>query len=62
MNKIRIAQIILVAGVILFIFNIGQLDFNNVLQDKGIFFGIVSNVLLITGMIMSIRALKKLRN
>ena len=62
MNKIRIAQLILLAGLILLIINLRQLDFNNLLQDKGIVMGIISNALLIVGMVISIKELKKTKN
>jgi len=62
MNKIRIAQLILLAGFILLIINLRQLDFNNLLQDKGIVMGIISNALLIVGMVISIKELKKIKN
>jgi hypothetical protein len=62
MNKIRVAQLILLAGFILLIINLRQLDFNNLLQDKGIVMGIISNALLIVGMVISIKELKKTKN
>jgi hypothetical protein len=62
MNKIRIAQLILLAGFILLIINLSQLDFNNLLHDKGIVMGIISNALLIVGMVFSIKELKKPKN
>jgi len=59
MNKIRIAQIILLAGIILLIINLIQVDFNNFGHDKGLVYGIISNVLLIFGMVFTIKELKK---
>ena len=57
MTKLTGAYIVIIAGLILLVWNIFELDFDNL--KKGPFSGIVSNVLLITAMIISIRSLKK---
>ena len=57
MTKLTGAYIVIIAGLILLVWNISELDFENL--KKGPFSGIVSNVLLITTMIISIRSLKK---
>ena len=57
MKKINFAYLILIAGLILLILNIFNLDFENFKQ--GPFFGIISNILLIIFMIVNIRDLKK---
>lgn len=59
MKKMDIAYIILFIGVILLILNITDLDFKNF--EKGPFFGIISNILLIVLMIVNIRDLKKIK-
>ena len=48
---------IIFASIVLMIYNISELDFNNL--EKGRFAGIVSNVLLILAMLVTIRDLKK---
>lgn len=60
MTKTTGAYIAMITGLILLIWNISELDFNNL--GKGPFTGIVSNVLLILAMIISIRDLKKGEN
>jgi len=57
MTKKTGAYIVIIAGLILLVWNITELDFNNL--KKGSFSGIVSNVLLILAMIISIKDLKK---
>ena len=57
MTKITGAYLVLIAGLILLIFNIYQLDFSNI--RNGLFSGIISNVLLILAMVVSIKDLKK---
>jgi len=57
MKKITGAFIVMIAGLLLLIWNITELDFNNL--GKGPFSGIISNILLILAMIISIRDLKK---
>ena len=48
---------IIIASIILMIYNISELDFNNL--EKGPFAGIVSNVLIIIAMLLTMRDLKK---
>ena len=62
MNKIRGAQLIIVAGIVLLIFNLSELDVNNLGLSKGPILGIVSNVLLIAAMFISIKEMKKNNN
>lgn len=62
MNKIRVAQLILVAGIVLLIFNLSELDLNNLWFNKGPVLGVISNILLIVGMIVSIKEMKKTKN
>ncbi len=57
MTKKTGAYIVIIAGLILLIWNITELDFNDL--KKGPFSGIVSNILLILAMIFSIKDLKK---
>jgi len=57
MTKKTGAYIIIIAGLILLIINISELDFSNL--KNGPFSGIVSNILLILAMIVSIRDLNK---
>ncbi len=57
MSKKTGAYIVIIVGLILLVWNITELDFNNL--KKGPFSGIVSNVLLILAMIISIKDLKK---
>ena len=59
MNKIRGAQLIIVAGIVLLIFNLSELDVNNLGFSKGPIPGIISNVLLIAAMLVSIKEMKK---
>jgi len=54
------AYIVMIAGLILLIINILDLDFNNL--KNGPYSGIVSNVLLILAMIISVRDLNKIEN
>ena len=58
MNKQKLAYLLLVASLILLIINIYSLDFDNL--RNGNYWGIVSNLLLMFGMIINIRDLKKL--
>lgn len=60
MTKKTGAYLVMIAGVILLIFNISELDFGNF--KNGPFFGIISNVLLILAMVISINDLKKKEN
>jgi len=62
MNKIRGAQLIIVAGIVLLIFNLSELDLNNLKFDKGPIAGIISNILMILAMIVSIREMRKPKN
>ncbi|WP_407557859.1 hypothetical protein [Winogradskyella sp. 4-2091] len=48
-----VAYLIIIAGLILLIMHISELDFDNL--KKGPFSGIVSNILLILAMIITIR-------
>jgi hypothetical protein len=57
MKKLKLAYFLLVASTILLILNIYNLDFNNL--QNGNYWGIVSNLLLMFGMIVNIRDLKK---
>ena len=57
MKKIQLAYFLLIASTILLILNIYNLDFNNL--QNGNYWGIVSNLLLMFGMIVNIRDLKK---
>ena len=57
MNKLKLAYFLLFTSIILLIVNIYGLDFNNL--QKGNYWGIVSNLLLLFGMIVNIRDLKK---
>ena len=57
MNKLKLAYFLLFASLILLIVNIYGLDLNNL--QKGNYWGIISNLLLLFGMIVNIRDLKK---
>jgi hypothetical protein len=57
MNKLKLAYFLLFASLILMILNIYGLDFNNL--QKGNYWGIISNLLLMFGMVVNIRDLKK---
>ena len=56
MNKLKLAYFLLIASAILLIINIYNLDFMN--SQNGNYWGIVSNLLLMIGMIINIRDLK----
>ena len=56
MNKIKLAYFLLIASSILLIINILNLDFNNL--QNGNYWGIISNLLLMFGMIVNVRDLK----
>ncbi len=60
MTKITGTYIVIIAGLILLVWNISELDFDNL--KKGPFSGIVSNILLIAAMAVSLRDLKKKDN
>ncbi len=60
MKKIYLIYLVIIISIVLMIYNISELDFNNL--KKGPFFGIVSNVLLILGMIFIMRDVKKKEN
>lgn len=60
MRKFYFLYFIIIASIILMIYNISELDFDNL--QKGPFTGIISNVLLILSMIFTIRELKKIKN
>jgi hypothetical protein len=51
---------IIIASIVLMIYNISELDFDNL--QKGPLAGIVSNVLLILSMLIIIREVKKINN
>ncbi|MDB4178576.1 hypothetical protein N9759_01060 [Flavobacteriaceae bacterium] len=57
MKKNNFIYFIIIASIVLMIYNIYELDFNNI--KKGPFAGIVSNVLLILAMLVTIRDIKK---
>ncbi|MDN3643272.1 hypothetical protein QWY87_11205 [Lutimonas halocynthiae] len=59
MNKIRIAQIIMLAGAILLIMNLSQLDVKNLRFETGPVLGIISNILLIIAMYVTIKEIRK---
>lgn len=56
MKKVQYVYLILIAGIILLLLNIYNLDFKNL--RNGNYWGIVSNLFLIIGMIINIRNLK----
>ena len=60
MKKFYFIYFIIIASIVLMIYNISELDFNNL--QKGPFAGIVSNVLLILAMLITIRDIKKKEN
>ena len=60
MTKKTGAYLVMLAGLILLIFNISELDFSNL--KNGPIYGIISNILLILAMIVSINDLKKNEN
>ncbi len=53
MNKLKLAYFLLIASTILLIINIYNLDYENL--QNGNYWGIVSNLLLMFGMIVNIR-------
>lgn len=57
MSKLKLAYFLLAGSTILLIINIYNLDFNDL--KNGNYFGIISNILLILGMILNIKDLKK---
>ena len=57
MKNIKIAYFLLVASLILLIINIYNLDLDNFRNEN--YWGILSNLLLMFGMIINIRDLKK---
>ena len=57
MKKITIAYFVIFAAIILMIWNITDLDVNNL--KNGPFSGLISNIFLIVAMIVTIRDLKK---
>ncbi|WP_157663296.1 hypothetical protein [Polaribacter sp. SA4-12] len=60
MKKFYFIYFIIISSIALMIYNISELDFNNL--KKGPFAGIVSNVLLILAMLITIRDIKKKEN
>ena len=57
MKKFCFIYFVVFVSIVLMIYNISDLDFNNI--KKGPFAGIVSNVLLILAMLVTIRDIKK---
>ena len=57
MKKFCFIYFVVFVSIVLMIYNISELDFNNI--KKGPFAGIVSNVLLILAMLVTIRDIKK---
>ena len=57
MTKKYFIYFIIIASIILMIYNILELDFDNL--KKGPFAGIVSNILLILAMLLTVRDTKK---
>jgi uncharacterized membrane protein len=60
MKKNYFIYFIIIASIVLMIYNISELDFNDL--EKGPFAGIVSSVLLILAMLCTIRDIKKKEN
>ena len=60
MKKINFIYFIIFASIIIMVYNISELDFNNI--KSGPFAGIVSNILLILAMVFTIRDLKTKNN
>lgn len=58
MNKLKLAYSLLIASCILLIINLYRLDFDNLLKEN--YYGIISNILLMIGMIINIRDLNKI--
>jgi hypothetical protein len=57
MYKLKLAYFLLAGSTLMLIINIYNLDFNDL--KNGNYFGIISNILLILGMILNIKDLKK---
>jgi hypothetical protein len=57
MSKLKLAYFLLAGSTLMLIINIYNLDFNDL--KNGNYFGIISNILLILGMIINIKDLKK---
>ncbi|AXO79239.1 hypothetical protein DZC78_02205 [Olleya aquimaris] len=57
MTKKYFIYLIIIASIVLMIYNISELDFDNL--KKGPFAGIVSNILLILTMLVTMRDIKK---
>ena len=57
MKKLKLAYFLLILSTILLILNIYNLDFSNL--QNGNYWGIISNLLLMFGMIINIRDLRK---
>tara|TARA_Y100001934_G_C11905495_1_gene564267 strand:+ start:328 stop:597 length:270 start_codon:yes stop_codon:yes gene_type:complete len=57
MTKKYFIYFIIIASIVLMIYNISELDFDNL--KKGPFAGIVSNILLILAMLVTMRDIKK---
>lgn len=57
MNKLKFAYLLLIIGSVLLVVNIYNLDFNQLKNEN--YWGIISNLLLIIGMIVTIRDVKK---
>jgi hypothetical protein len=57
MSKLKLAYFLLAGSTLMLIINIYNLDFNDL--KNGNYFGIIYNILLILGMIINIKDLKK---
>lgn len=57
MTKKYFIYFIIIASIVLMIYNISELDFDNL--KKGPFTGIVSNILIILAMLLTMRDIKK---
>ncbi|GGZ94494.1 hypothetical protein [Algibacter mikhailovii] len=60
MTKKYSIYFIIIAGIVLMIYNISELDLDNL--KKGPFAGIVSNILLILAMLLTMKDIKKQEN
>ena len=56
MNKLYVLYFAIIVSSILLIFNVSELDFNNL--QNGSYTGIIGNILFILAMIVTIRDLK----
>ena len=60
MKRIYSMYLIIIAGIVLIVHNVSELDFDNL--QKGPYYGIVLGILLILTMIFTIRDVKKKEN